>query len=113
MKARRLIGFYTPMERRKKLWRELQRLLPLLQEMEVKKVILIGSLATGGVRSTSDIDLIVIKETEKPFLGRLEEYYQQLLPETCINQIHVKHPGKKNYAANISTAIGRYWFNFL
>ncbi len=46
----------------------------------MEKIILIGSLAAGKVHSTSDIDLIIIKETDKRFIERLDEFYTQVKP---------------------------------
>lgn len=37
------------------------------------KIILFGSIATGNVVEWSDIDLVVIKDTNKSFYDRLEE----------------------------------------
>ncbi len=45
----------------------------LLPQMGVKKAILYGSLARGDVVETSDIDLMLIKETTKKLSDRLEE----------------------------------------
>ncbi len=38
-----------------------------------EKIILFGSLASGQVGEWSDLDLVIIKETDKPFLQRSEE----------------------------------------
>lgn len=58
----------------------MQRILPEIKKLGVKKVILFGSLATGDVGMTSDIDLIIVKETDKRFLDRLDEFYTKLQP---------------------------------
>ena len=52
-------------ERREKLNNELNRMLPMIIEIGVEKVILIGSMATGKTHSLSDINLIIIKKTNK------------------------------------------------
>ena len=70
-------------QREKKLNDELRRIVSLLDKTGVKKVILFGSLATGKVSSSSDIDLIVIKETEERFLDRLESLYKDLAPSVA------------------------------
>ncbi len=55
---------------------ELDRILNRLKkDLSVRFVLLFGSLARGDVRDHSDIDLIVVKETEKRFLDRLDEFY--------------------------------------
>ncbi|MGQ9610229.1 MAG: nucleotidyltransferase domain-containing protein [bacterium] len=68
-------------ERKKKLEEELGRIIPKIIELNVEKVLLIGSLATGEIHPTSDIDLIIIKETDKRFIERLEEFYTQVKPK--------------------------------
>lgn len=62
-------------ERKKELREALELTIALLPDMEVEKAILIGSLATDDVHSYSDIDLIIIKETDEPFLKRFDEFY--------------------------------------
>jgi hypothetical protein len=41
----------------------------------VRKVLLFGSLARGDARDHSDIDMIVVKDTQLRFLDRLDELY--------------------------------------
>jgi predicted nucleotidyltransferase len=56
---------------------ELDRILKRLEsDPTVHLVLLFGSLARDDARSASDIDLIVVKETEKKFLDRLDEFYE-------------------------------------
>ena len=45
----------------------------LVAEYAPEKVILFGSLANDGVREWSDLDVVIIKDTPKPFLQRLRE----------------------------------------
>jgi uncharacterized protein len=47
----------------------------LKNDPSVRLVLLFGSLARGDARDHSDIDLIVVKETDKRFLDRLDEFY--------------------------------------
>ena len=55
---------------------ELDRILNRLKkDPSVRLVLLFGSLARGDASDHSDIDLIVVKETEKRFLDRLDEFY--------------------------------------
>jgi len=49
----------------------------LKKDKSVKLILLFGSLARGEVREWSDIDLIVVKETDKRFLDRLDEIYKE------------------------------------
>ncbi len=62
--------------RREELEAELDRIAGRLKmDGDVELVILFGSLARGDLHRGSDIDLIVVKETEKRFLDRLDEFY--------------------------------------
>jgi predicted nucleotidyltransferase len=50
---------------------ELARVLAGLRRYRPQKVILLGSFARGDYHATSDIDLLIIKETERPFTDRI------------------------------------------
>ncbi len=61
-------------ERQAKLNQALERiLLTLAAEYRPEKVILFGSMAQASVGEWSDLDLVIIKDTSKPFLQRLRE----------------------------------------
>jgi uncharacterized protein len=49
-------------------------LLPIFKETNTQKVYLFGSLARGTQTSKSDIDLMIICETNKRFFDRFEDY---------------------------------------
>ena len=49
-----------------------------LADMGVQKAILFGSLARGDVTPFSDLDLIIVQETNARFLDRLEPFYAGL-----------------------------------
>jgi len=67
--------------RRGVLQNELNRILEILiREYRPKKVILFGSMAQGSIEEWSDIDLFIIKESEKRHLDRVTEV------------IHLVHP---------------------
>jgi len=68
-------------KRNEKLQEELKRLIPEIIKLGVEKVILFGSLASGDIHKSSDIDIIIVQRTEKKFLDRLEEFYNYLRPE--------------------------------
>ena len=73
-------------KRHQRLEEELRRLLPLLRRHpRVRRVILFGSLAKGVVGLASDIDLIVVMETSKRFLDRLDEIYRFLEPKVALD----------------------------
>ena len=56
-------------ERREELEKELEKITERLKkDQSVRLVLLFGSLARGDVRSESDIDLLVVKETDKSSL---------------------------------------------
>ncbi len=49
----------------------LDELLPvLIEEYDPDKVVLFGSMARGNVAEWSDLDLLIVKETDEPFLER-------------------------------------------
>lgn len=49
-----------------------------LADMGVQKAILFGSLARGDVTPFSDLDLIIVQDTDARFLDRLEPFYAEL-----------------------------------
>jgi predicted nucleotidyltransferase len=72
-------------ERLKRLQEELERIIPILIHSGVKKIILFGSLAKGNIHKGSDIDLIIVKETDKRFVDRLEELYSLISPKVAMD----------------------------
>jgi predicted nucleotidyltransferase len=72
-------------KRKEVLRNELKRILPQIISFGVEKIILFGSLVRDTVHKSSDIDLIVIKKTEKKFLERLEDIYRHLTPQAGID----------------------------
>ncbi len=71
--------------RKKRLTAELERLVHVLKTQDVEQVILFGSLMSGNVHSASDIDLLVVKHTDKRFLDRLDEMYSLLQPTVALD----------------------------
>jgi predicted nucleotidyltransferase len=67
------------------LQKELERILPLLIKLGVKKIILFGSLSVGKVHRSSDIDLVVVRESNQRFLDRLDEIYRAVKPNYGID----------------------------
>lgn len=49
---------------------EIKRIISDLKTYNPEKIILFGSAARGEFRLGSDLDLLIIKETQKPFLER-------------------------------------------
>ena len=67
--------------RQKILQNELKRILKILQdEYKPYKVILFGSMAQGSIKEWSDIDLLIIKESQKGYLDRVAEVIQLVHP---------------------------------
>ena len=69
------------MERKKKIEEEIKRITKSFSSMNIKKALLFGSVACNNVRINSDIDLLIIMETELSFLDRLITIYKQLNPQ--------------------------------
>jgi predicted nucleotidyltransferase len=60
---------------------ELARCIALLKERyKPHKIVLFGSLAQGKVGTWSDIDLVIVKDTDKSFLDRIKEVLLLLRP---------------------------------
>ena len=65
------------MRRREELEEKLKKLVERLKkDKSIRLILLFGSMARGDVGSASDIDLIIVKETDKKFLDRLDEFYE-------------------------------------
>lgn len=72
--------------RQKLLEAELQRYLVVLQdEYQPERVLLFGSLAAGNTGEWSDIDLVIVKETDRRFLDRTKEVMQLLRPRVGVD----------------------------
>jgi len=54
----------------------IERLIPLLQKSKARKAILFGSLATGRASRRSDLDLMIVMDTEKRFFDRHDEFQE-------------------------------------
>lgn len=69
-------------EREKELRQELGRILDILiRGYNPAKVILFGSLASGNVGESSDIDLAIIKITDDRFLDRISNVMMLIRPK--------------------------------
>lgn len=69
------------LERRALLEAELERCLQLLRtHYAPQRILLFGSLASEQVSEWSDIDLVIIKETDQKFLDRIREVMRLLQP---------------------------------
>ena len=62
---------------------ELARIKSETIKMGAYKIILFGSAAREDLGLISDIDLIVIMESDKNFIDRLAEFYQEIQPRNA------------------------------
>jgi predicted nucleotidyltransferase len=53
--------------------RSIQRIVQALQPYGAERVYLFGSTARGEADALSDLDLVIIKATDRPFLDRLRD----------------------------------------
>jgi predicted nucleotidyltransferase len=73
-------------KRRESLDKELARWLPLLIEHErPDKIILFGSYSAGQVHEWSDLDMVIVKETEARFLDRTGQVLTLLKPKVGLD----------------------------
>lgn len=72
-------------ERKEILEKELERILPLLITLGAQRIILFGSLSRGKVCRSSDIDLLIVKDSNQRFLDRLDEVYRTIKPNCGID----------------------------
>ncbi|MBN2027238.1 MAG: nucleotidyltransferase domain-containing protein [Actinobacteria bacterium] len=71
--------------RRRKLRGELARAVEELKLMGAERIVLIGSMADGDIGPCSDIDLVVVMQTEERFLDRLKEAYGRIRPSVAMD----------------------------
>ncbi len=64
-----------------------ETLRPFFLKRGVQKAVLFGSLATGKGSKKSDLDLMIVKETEKRFFDRFEEFAEihELIKDRAID----------------------------
>jgi predicted nucleotidyltransferase len=68
---------------------ELERYISILAEHEKpEKIIVFGSMASGDVHEWSDIDLIIVKETDLPFYQRLRSIRNLLQPKIGVDILY-------------------------
>lgn len=68
--------------------RELRRIIEIIiQNYSPEKIILFGSLANGEISESSDIDLVIIKDTKERFIDRLHKVRLMSRPEVGVDFI--------------------------
>ena len=70
-------------EREQALHAELERIIAALRDLGALKVILFGSAARDEIRASSDLDLIVVLETDEPFLERFLTVRNAIKPQVA------------------------------
>ncbi len=56
-----------------------------LKDYEPEQIILFGSQARGSADQYSDLDIVIIKETDERFLDRLETVYELVQPRFAMD----------------------------
>jgi uncharacterized protein len=65
---------------------EMQRILAVLkEEYKPRKVILFGSLATRKIHEWSDLDLLIVKDTEERPIDRSMEVFRMVQPRVGLD----------------------------
>jgi predicted nucleotidyltransferase len=72
-------------ERKNRIKKEIERIKKILPKLNIEKAILFGSSARGDIGINSDIDLIIIMNTDLKFLDRLDLFYRKLRPNLAID----------------------------
>jgi predicted nucleotidyltransferase len=72
----------SDLDRKQQLEQELARYRSLLVEhYDPERIIVFGSLASGRIHSWSDIDLVIITASDRPFFERLHEVRRLIEPQ--------------------------------
>ncbi len=72
----------------------LETIVDVLKLYDPERIILFGSRARGDADELSDYDLMVIKQTCRPFLSRLQDMVPYLLQLKCSADILVYTPAE-------------------
>lgn len=87
------------MSRREKLRNELKNIVAILKrDYKPKKIILFGSFVNGKVNRWSDLDLVVIQDTNRRYIERLKEVALLTKPKIGVN-FFVYTPAEFNLAS--------------
>lgn len=72
-------------ERQALLERELERTVLVLRQMGAQLIIIFGSVARSEIGAWSDLDLIVVLDSDLPFIKRLGLLYEQIQPRVGLD----------------------------
>ncbi|HAA84976.1 MAG TPA: nucleotidyltransferase domain-containing protein [Kosmotogaceae bacterium] len=75
----------TVSDRKKLLTEELNRIVKILSDMGVSRVLAFGSFVTGKTGMESDLDLIVVMKTQERFIDRLVRIYTAVDPKIAVD----------------------------
>lgn len=68
------------------LQREIKRIIKVLKERyQPQKIILYGSMVGGRVNKWSDLDIVVVKDTEKRFYDRIGDVLRVIKPREAVD----------------------------
>lgn len=78
----------TKEDRKIQLERELKRIVEIIvREYRPQRMILFGSLAQGNVHEWSDIDLAIVKDTQRRFIARIGDIFRLVHPQLSLNVV--------------------------
>lgn len=82
-----MVDVLPPAERRRQqLQRELDRFIPILiDQLQPQCIIVFGSFAQRRVTEWSDLDLVVVANTDLPFYERLDRVYRGVNPQVGLD----------------------------
>ena len=64
---------------------QISQVVSALREYEPERIILFGSQARGNADQYSDLDIVIIKETDERFLDRLKTIYELVQPRFAMD----------------------------
>lgn len=65
--------------------KRLEKIISALKEYDPERIILFGSAARGDADEYSDLDIVVVKETDQRFLDRLGTVYELVAPDFALD----------------------------
>lgn len=66
---------------------DIQSVIDQLKALHPQAIILFGSAARGATHANSDVDVLLIKDTNLPFTERIREVHRSLTGETPVDVI--------------------------